>query len=122
MMTNTRNKLPVAVDAVSGGDASPRVGGSVIAISELASGSIALGTARRFRVFPNCRSWSNRIFVLGYTTPMNLGSAEYAVTSSVEIRDTVPANTTLYWAVLDATSLQPVTGGLNDYLAVTRYE
>ena len=120
-MTSTRNKLPVAVDAVSGGNASPRID-STISSLDTSSGSIVLGSARRFRVFPSVRSWTNRLFLLGYTSPLSVANAEYVVASSTEIRDTVPPGTTLYWMLVDATTFLPTLGGANDYLVAARYE
>ena len=122
-MLDHTNKLPFAVDVISGGTASPRIGGSVISIEDIASGSIALGEARRFRVYPNLRSWSGKLFLLGFTNPVNLSNAEYVISSSAaEIRDSIPAGTTLYWALISSTAYTPVLGGANDFIAVTRYE
>ena len=122
-MSDNRNKLPVAVEIVSGGgSASQRVGGSVTSIEDTSGGSISLGTAKQFRVVPNLRSWTGKLFVLSYSNPASIANAEYIVTSNIEIKDTVPPNTTLYWGLLDASTLGSTIGGSGDYLIVTRYE
>jgi hypothetical protein len=121
-LTDNRNKLPVAVAAVSGGDASPRLGSVISSIADTSSGNVALGTARRFRVFPNLRSWTNKLFLLGFTNTPTLATAEHVLSGPGEIRETVPAGTTLYWSLVDTAAFNPVLGGNDDHLIVTKFE
>ena len=123
-MTETRNKLPVAVNVVAGGgDGGRRTGGQVTSLSDISSGSFALGTAKGFRVQANLRSNPDgTMIIVGYTNSATLANAEYVLTDMDEIRDSVPAGTTLYFTLLDSVLLEPMTGGAADYLTLTKYE
>jgi hypothetical protein len=123
-MTENRNKLPVAVNVVAGGgDGGRRTTGAVASLSDVSSGSFALGTATRFRIQANLRSNSDgAMIIVGYTNPATLANAEYILTDLEEIRDNVPAGATLYFTLLDSVLLEPMTGGAADYLTLTKYE
>jgi len=122
-MTDSRNKLPVAVNVVAGGAVSKRAGGSVAALSGVTGGSFALGTATGFRLQPNFRSsGANMAVVVGYTSPVSFANAEYVLGDKAELRDSVPAGLTLYFALFDPVTLESAEGGACDYLALTRYE
>ncbi|HOP78975.1 MAG TPA: hypothetical protein PLZ21_00240 [Armatimonadota bacterium] len=121
-MASYKNKLPVAVDVVFGGEASPRTSGMVVSMEDKSTGSINLGSARRFRLLANLRSWTNKMVLIGYSASVTPASAEYVLTSLGEIRETVPPNTTIYWALYDTSTFLPIIAGATDYLAVTCYE
>lgn len=123
-MTENRNKLPVAVNVVAGGgDGGRRTGGQVTSLADISSGSFALGTATKFRIQANLRSNPDgAVIIVGYTNPATLANAEYVLMDLEEIRDSVPAGATLYFTLLDSVLLEPITGGADDYLTLTKYE
>lgn len=123
-MTETRNKLPVAVNVVAGGgNAARRTGGFATSLSEISAGSLALGTATGFRLQANLRSSADgTMIIVGYTNPTTLANAEYVLADQVEIRDSVPADTTLYFTLIDNVLLEPIAGSADDYLILTKYE
>jgi len=122
-MVDNRNKLPVAVEVTSGGEASKRTGGAVTSLAGIGSGSLSLGTATRFRILANLRSSGpDTLALIGYSSPATVANAEYILFDKMEVRESVPPGATLYFALVDATTLTPVTGGANDYLVLTKYE
>lgn len=123
-MTVNRNKLPVAVNIVAGGgESGRRTGGVVTSLSEINGGSLALGTARQFRLQANLRTSSDAVLVIvGYTNPATLQNAEYVLEDLSEARDSVPSNTTLYFSLIDPFMLEPVSGGADDYMILTTYD
>ena len=122
-MSDNRNKLPIAVETVSGGEASRRTGAVITSLAGISSGSISVGSATRFRLQANLRSSGPDTLVLvSYSSPVTLANTEYALADRSEVKESVPPDLTLHFALIDATTLVPASGGPNDYLILTRYE
>ena len=122
-MTENRNRLPVAVDVVSGGDASGRTGSVVLLLNGIGSGSFDLGTATRFRLLANLRaSLDSTIALIGYTSPVTLANTEYVLRDYEDVRDSVPPGTTIYFRLVDAMTMELVNGNVCDYLVLTKYQ
>lgn len=121
-MTSVRNLLPVAVHVKSGGDARVRMGGSVLSLHDVTSGSFQLtGGATRFRIMLNSRTNQGFMLAVGYVDPINAFNCSLICQDLEEVIDDVPEGTAVYFALIDPSTNQPTTGGENDCVSLSLY-
>lgn len=120
-MTSLKNELPVAVHVASGGDARVRVGGEVISLNGISTGSFQVSNATRFRVLFSNRTAGGMILLVGYSTPLTMANASRLGIDFCEVVDDVPEGTTVYFALFTSDDYTPMDGGALDSLHITYY-
>lgn len=120
-MAHVRNKLPVAVHHESGGSARMRVGGTVVSLAGVSSGSFRVTGGTGYRLCYSGRGMGGFLLLVGYTSPVTLANASVALMDLSVYEDNVPEGATVYLATISPGDLTPALGDAGDAVYASFY-
>jgi hypothetical protein len=115
-----QNGLPVSIHHASGGDARVRSGGTNIQLTSISSGSFQVN-GTRYKLFANMRMTSEIITLVGYTSPVTVANASAMLLDMQAYQDDVPEGTTVYFTLVNPSTLSPSNGSSGDYIYTSIY-